>query len=114
MSRNRTREKPWKSTYETYIRLPTPVITDRDERDEMIRDRLVIGITDKTVSQHMQIKKDLTLARAIEIARTHESVKKQNGVDGTTGNDTSMAGIDAVTRGRYKAPDMTRECTNQT
>ena len=34
-------------------------------RDQQIRDRIVIGISDKTVSQKLQLKSDLTLETAI-------------------------------------------------
>ena len=40
-----------------------------DSRDQQIRDRIVIGILDKGVSQKLQLKSDLTLEVAIQIAR---------------------------------------------
>ena len=46
-------------------------------RDQQIRDRIVIGISDKTVSQKLQLKSDLTLETAIQIARQSELVKFQ-------------------------------------
>ncbi|XP_074611079.1 uncharacterized protein LOC141865664 [Acropora palmata] len=46
-------------------------------RDQQIRDRIVIGISDKTVSQKLQLKSDLTLETAIQIARQSELVKSQ-------------------------------------
>ena len=79
-------------------------------REEMIRDRLVVGIKDKTVSQLLQIKKNLTLAQAIEIARTHEAVK-QNTTDGATaanGADASLQ-VDAVTKGKYRHRNQSRK-----
>ena len=42
-----------------------------------IRDRLLVGLADKTLSTELQLKKDLTLADAIEIARNSEQVKIQ-------------------------------------
>ena len=47
------------------------------DKEDMIRDRLVAGILDKTVSEELQLKSDLTLAKAIEIARHSELVKGQ-------------------------------------
>ena len=47
-------------------------------RDEQIRDRLVIGLQDKHVSQSLQMKAGLDLQSAIEMARQAELVKKQN------------------------------------
>ena len=46
-------------------------------RDQQIRDRIVIGILDKNVSQKLQLKADLTLEAAIQIARQSEMVKSQ-------------------------------------
>ena len=38
----------------------------------MIHDRIVIGIRDYQLSQKMQLKPDLTLKKAIELARQSE------------------------------------------
>ena len=38
-------------------------------RDQQVRDRIVIGISDKTVSQKLQLKSSLPLETAIQIAR---------------------------------------------
>lgn len=45
--------------------------------DELIRDRLVVGLTDKRLSERMQLDPDLTLQRAINMARQSEEVKRQ-------------------------------------
>jgi len=45
--------------------------------DQQIQDRVVIGISDKTVLQKLQLKSDLTLETAIQIARQSELVKSQ-------------------------------------
>ena len=45
--------------------------------EEMIRDRIVVGIRDNSLSQKMQLEPNLTLIKAIELARQSESVKKQ-------------------------------------
>ena len=47
-------------------------------KDEQIRDRLVIGICDKQLSQKLQMQSDLTLRDATEMARHSELVKTQN------------------------------------
>ncbi|KAG1649800.1 putative phosphoenolpyruvate synthase [Nymphon striatum] len=49
-----------------------------DQKEEHIRDRLVIGIVDQHVSEKLQLLPDLTLSKAIEIARNSELVKSQN------------------------------------
>ena len=48
-----------------------------DSRDQQIRDRIVIGILDRGVSQKLQLKSDLTLEVVIQIARQSEVVKSQ-------------------------------------
>ena len=47
------------------------------KRDEQIRDRIVIGILDKSLSQKLQMKSDLNLDTAIQTARQSEQVKVQ-------------------------------------
>ena len=46
-------------------------------KSEAIRDRIVSGIKDKTLSKEMQLKPNLTLAAAIEMARQHQLVTAQ-------------------------------------
>lgn len=49
----------------------------KDLRDVNIRDRLVVGLKDHQMSQELQLRSDLTLDKAIEIARQQEQVKQQ-------------------------------------
>ena len=46
-------------------------------KDNEIRDQLVVGISDRETSQKLQLKRDLTLAEAIDMCRTIEQVKVQ-------------------------------------
>uniref|UniRef100_A0A3P9JCS6 ribonuclease H n=1 Tax=Oryzias latipes TaxID=8090 RepID=A0A3P9JCS6_ORYLA len=48
-----------------------------DKRDEHIRDRLVVGISDKELSRQFQIKADLTLTYVIERVRQAEEITRQ-------------------------------------
>ena len=48
------------------------------DRDTKIRDRLVIGLKDTEVCKKLQLKEDLTLTKAQEMARNHELIKLQN------------------------------------
>lgn len=48
------------------------------QKEEQMRDRIVIGIRDKQVSQKLQMKSYLTLRTAIEMARHCELIKFQN------------------------------------
>lgn len=50
---------------------------DFADKKEQIRDRLVIGISDKELSEKLQLRSDLTLEKAVEIARQSEMVKSQ-------------------------------------
>ena len=47
------------------------------QRDEQIRDRIVIGILDKSLSQKLQMKSDLNLDTAIQMTCQSELVKVQ-------------------------------------
>ena len=46
-------------------------------RDEMIRDRLVVGILDTSLSERLQMDADLALEKATQIVRQREAVQKQ-------------------------------------
>ncbi|KAI2648690.1 Transposon Ty3-G Gag-Pol polyprotein [Labeo rohita] len=50
----------------------------RATKDEQIRDRIVIGIADSNVSEKLQLEPDLTLEKAIQIARQSELIKTQS------------------------------------
>ena len=45
----------------------------------MIRDRIVVGIRDKALSEKLQLEADLTLEKAVNFARQKENVRKQQG-----------------------------------
>ena len=51
---------------------------DFDKKSDFIRDRLVIGLLDSSISQQLQMKTDLTLEEAIRTCRHHEMVRLQN------------------------------------
>lgn len=48
-----------------------------DQRDTHIRDRLVVGLSDITLSEKLQLKNDLKLEDAIVMARQHETLQDQ-------------------------------------
>ena len=58
------------------------------DKDSAIRDRLVIGIRDRDLSEKLQLQAELTLQQAIKQARQHEQVKVQL--------DTQRSTVDAV------------------
>jgi hypothetical protein len=50
---------------------------DFDNKSQQIRDKLVVGLRDRTVSKELQLKADLTLEDATTFARQSEAVKSQ-------------------------------------
>lgn len=48
-----------------------------DLKEEMIRDRLVVGIKDHALSERLQLDSKLTLTKAITKIRQNEEIKKQ-------------------------------------
>jgi predicted aspartyl protease len=72
-------------------------------RDELIRDRIVVGIQDKSLSEKMQTTDDLTLTKAITMARQKECVKKQQVLLHSEATDkvvTASASADAIKKTR--------------
>ena len=48
-----------------------------DLKDDLIRDRIVVGIHDKALSERLQLDPELTLEKAKKIVRQHEAVQEQ-------------------------------------
>ena len=44
---------------------------------EMIRDRIVVGLHDRKLSERLQLEADLTVEKAITMARQSKNVRKQ-------------------------------------
>ena len=49
----------------------------KGQKEEQLRDQLVVGISDKTTSEKLQLEENLSLEKAVEICRTREQVKTQ-------------------------------------
>ena len=62
--------------------------------DEMIRDRLVVGLRDSKLSEKLQLDANLTLESAVSQARQNEAVKKQQTTIRASGE--RMTEMDAV------------------
>ena len=62
-------------------------------RDEMIRDRLVVGIRDSNLSEHLQLDADLNLDKAKKAIRQREAVHEQQQ---TLNGPTEPSGIAAL------------------
>ncbi|KAK7878780.1 hypothetical protein WMY93_030940 [Mugilogobius chulae] len=63
--------------------------------DDLLRDRLVVGLKDSSLSERMQLDKDLTLTKAITMARQSEEIKRQQS-DLRGEGSTSKTVMDAV------------------
>ena len=71
--------------------------------DEMIRDRIVVGIRDAALSEKLQLDAELTLTTAIAKVRQAEEVKKQQPLlrgESTAGGKKPDIPVGAVHRGR--------------
>ena len=62
-------------------------------RDEMICDRIVVGLHDSSLSEKLQLEPELTLEKAVTSAHQRESVKKQQKI---VRAEESSPNIDAV------------------
>ena len=78
-----------------------------DLRDELIRDRLVVGIKDTTLSEHLQLDAGLTLERAMKAVRQREAVREQQTMlskTETPGTDTPDKLDSVKTKPKFKQP----------
>ena len=78
-----------------------------DQQDEMLRDRLVVGIRDKAVSDKLQLEAGLTLESAKKTIRQREAVKEhRQELQGAAGESRkSQSVVEGVTgRSTHKPP----------
>ena len=85
-----------------------------DLRDEMLRDRLVVGIRDKELSEKLQMDADLTLERAKKKIRQKEAVKEQHVQlrDGNKDNPIVVEGVHS-NRPQGRPAGASREISNK-
>ena len=81
------------------------------DKEEQIRDRLVIGLTDKDVSEKLQLTAGLDLAKAIEIARQSEQVKVQMNEGATASAGALEMGVNMVNK-FHRSKDKPRTAPN--
>ncbi|KAK0131436.1 hypothetical protein N1851_033838 [Merluccius polli] len=72
--------------------------------DELLRDRLVVGLKDSKLSERMQLDRELTLTKAITMARQSEEVKRQQTDLRGELNTASKVAVDALNKNRGKLP----------
>ena len=83
--------------------------------DEMVRDRIVVGIRDSSLSEKLQLDAELTLSTAVVKVRQAEEVKKQQpllrGEIPATGEKKPDIPVGAVQRGRRGGKQEAQKCT---
>lgn len=70
--------------------------------DELLRDRLVVGIRDTALSQKMQLDSQLTLTKAITMARQSEEVRRQQTDLRGEMSTASKVAVDALHKAKGK------------
>ncbi|KAK7103074.1 hypothetical protein V1264_021199 [Littorina saxatilis] len=85
-------QKP-EENIETYVRALHELAATAEfpNKEESIRDRLVLGVLDTELSEKLQLKPDLTLEGAVQDARQYELVKSQL-------SDQRQSSVDALQR----------------
>ena len=68
-------------------------------KDELLRDRLVVGIRDQELSKKLQLDPDLTLEKTKKTIRQKEAVKEQHYI--LQGNDTKDPTLEEVRYGKW-------------
>ena len=74
--------------------------------DEMIRDRIVVGLHDAKLSLRLQMDEALTLEKAISTARQSESIKKQQAV--VRGQDSATQSVEVIRFKKFARKDNRR------
>jgi hypothetical protein len=88
-----THRQELKETADQFI-IALHTLADRcafgDLREELIRDRLVVGIREARLGERLQLDPDLTLAKAVDAVRQFEQVRQQQGfLHGTMSNENT-------------------------
>ena len=69
-----------------------------DMKEQMIRDRLVVGIRDKSLSERLQMETELTLEKAKRLIRQQEAVKEQGTTLKNGADEGGMHSLDTTAR----------------
>lgn len=74
-------------------------------KEELIRDRIVVGVLDDALSDSLQSREDLTLAKAVQLSRQAEARKENRSVVRGNGSQSRIAGaaVDHVKHGSKNA-----------
>jgi len=71
-------------------------------KDELVRDRIVVGLKYKKLSDKLQLDSKLTLEKAVTHARQSETVKKQQDILQGSQPDPHSANVDQISKKRGK------------
>jgi len=86
-------------------------------REEMVRDRIVVGLRDPKLSERLQLDPDLTLEKAIAQVRQTEQVHRQQtelrNNFATSGPTTSADAVKAGSNWRHKRPQKQKNTPQQ-
>lgn len=66
-----------------------------DLHDELIRDRIVVGLANTRLSERMQMEENLTLQKAMDMARQSEEVKRQQSALRSEASSVSVMHVEA-------------------
>ncbi|CAB4024099.1 Transposon Tf2-6 poly [Paramuricea clavata] len=79
-------------------------------KDQLIRDRIVVGLRNRKLSEKLQLDPDLTLAKTMAQARQSEEIKKQqNIIHGQKSTGSSEHNIDNISKNRKQPSRDSRE-----
>lgn len=68
-------------------------------REDLIQDRIVVGLKEKKLSEKLQLDPNLTLEKAVTKARQSETVKKQQTFLQGNKSELQSASVDCVSKG---------------
>ena len=90
-----------------------PALTSRqwDLRDELIQDKLVVGIRNRRLSKWLQLDADLTLDRAVTIIRKSETVHQQHVFLRRDNDETKQFPIIVVKTSKGPDKSMSNTCS---
>ena len=80
---------------------------------EMIRDRIVVGLLDDGLSEKMQLDPNLTLEKAVSMARQSEAVHKQQGVVRGTSHESDELEFENLEAVNSRRGDKTKLATQK-
>ncbi|KAK6186751.1 hypothetical protein SNE40_006027 [Patella caerulea] len=73
-------------------------------REELIRDKIVVGIRDEKLSQKLQLDSQFSLKKAIDMVRQSESIIAQNRTLLETNSTTEVDAIKSKPKQKFKPP----------